>query len=112
MQKIVTFSVQDIIVTPEQVAESLTRACLKRRGRYRVTGLAQLGDQVYFVLVSTGRGFPAERYVLATVGNTSTDGFPDALFQRWTSGFNLIGLVVHAGGHQALYAQQPERDDA
>jgi hypothetical protein len=111
MQKIITFSVQDIVVSPEQVAEALTHACLKRRGRYRVSGLAQLGDQVYFVLVSAGRGFARERYILATVEDISTDGFPEALLHRWSNGCNLIGLVVHAGGHQALYAQ-PERDDA
>ncbi len=103
-QRLIPFSVQDITMSPEQVSAALNKSCNTRLYRYRVTGLCQLREQVHFVLSPTPKDGPEETYLMAPIVDVSPDGFAAEAFERWTSGFNLLGTVELARSFMALYA--------
>jgi len=108
MQKIVTFPVADLSYDPGAAADALDRACNTRAHRYRVGGVCQIDELVYFVLRPRPTAAPAETYVLTPVEDLGVDGFPDALLQRWSAGFNPLGTVrLDAGVYLILFAREP-----
>ena len=106
IQKLIPFPVDEFVVDPAGVAETLTHACTARRQRYRVRGLCQFGDTVYFILLSLEHGETPETYVLAPVENSSGSGITGMLSERWGAGFNTVGAVdVGEKNYMVLYAQ-------
>ena len=103
--KIITVMDVDIVQDPEAVSEILEKACYGRRGRFAVTGVCQLGDEVFFVLQPRVDSSPREKYVLAVAKDTTSSGFSAELLNRWTHGFNAIGAITVADRSFILYAR-------
>lgn len=108
MQKIILFSVAELVLDPDGVAAALDKACGGRQGRYRVSGLCQVEEQVYVALVERGRGQPAESHQFRAVGDTTAAGFTAALFDSWSQGCNVIGAVA-SGSDRLLLLARPSR---
>jgi len=108
MQKIVTFPVADLSLDPKSAADALNRACNKRTHHYRVQGVCQIDELVYFVLRPRPTNSPAETYVLVPADHGATGDFADVLLERWSAGFNALGTVrLDAGVHLILFAREP-----
>ena len=108
MQRIIRYQVDDVIVDPDGVVEALNHACAGRTGMYRVRGVCQVGEDVYFVLLPLGPQETLETYVLAPVDDVSTDGFSAMLHTRWTSGFDAVGAVTLGDAVYVLFARAQE----
>ena len=93
MQKVISFSVSDLVIDPDGVADVLTKACSKRRGDYRVRGVCQTADNVFFVLLPVAASEAAESYVIAPLSDVTGDGMTSMLSARWAAGFNALGTV-------------------
>lgn len=106
MQKIMTFATDDLVIDPESVAGRLTKMCSEHRPHYRVRGLCQIQDKVYFVLLAATAGQPREQCVIVPVRDISDDGFISMLDERWTAGFNCVGTIaLGEGTHMILFAR-------
>jgi hypothetical protein len=103
--RIVTYALAEIESVPEEVVAALNVACNRRRTKYRVRGLFQLDDVVYFLLLPRERLEKPETYVLVPLTDVSSGGFPAGLMERWAAGFDAVGLVRVAAGHLALFAR-------
>lgn len=111
MQKIVSFDVQEIAFSPEDVAAALNKACSARQGRYRVSGLCQLDNTVLFVLLPLERAQPLEEYQFSTASDLTIPGFTAALLDRWSRGLNALGAVV-MGNTRVLLLARPKGQPA
>lgn len=92
-QKIAVYATDEVAFDAPAVAEALTRTCNEHRVRYRVTGVCQVAEAVYFILVL---GRPSDQpytYVFVSIEDATEDGVTDLLYGRWQSGFDAIGTV-------------------
>jgi len=104
MQKIITFEVPEIALSPEQVAMALNKACSARQGRYRISGLCQLEDTVLFLLLPLARGDAVEEYLFCTASDLTIPGFTGELLNRWSHGFNTLGALAVGNARVLLLA--------
>jgi len=110
MQKIITFGVNDLALDTDEVAARLTEACSHRRAQYRVRGLCQVREVVYFVLLGLPRGDPPESYVIVPVDDLTDAGVTAMLEQRWEAGFDAVGMVnLGDDACLALFARPQEQ---
>ena len=93
MQRIMTFSIEDIAIDRKAVVKKINSGCDHHPYHYRVNGLCQLDDKVYFVLLPLDEGVERKEYVLAPVEDPSQDGIVTELETRWEAGFNTIGTI-------------------
>ena len=93
MQKVLVFSVDDLAVERKNVAQALNNACNNRSQKYRVRGMCQVDDEVYFVLLPRRQGESAEDYVFAPADDISETGMASLLEERWEAGFDTVGLI-------------------
>lgn len=103
-QRVIPFQIQDIIASPEQIAAALNKACNNRLHHYHVGSVCQLRERVYFVLNPVPAEAPGETYILAPVNDVSPGGFPPELFERWSNGFNTLGVIDLDSSFMAVYA--------
>ena len=104
MQKILSYTLEDLRFDPEAIAEVINQACSRRR--YRLSGVCQTEDRVLFVLVPhdlTGR----EDYVIVPVEDQEEAALTGALADRWIHGFHAIGLIqLDERKFLAVYARE------
>lgn len=98
----VKFSVDDIAIDYDNVAASLTTTCCRDGGRWRIDGLCQLADVVYFPLSEYRPPCPV-RYVLAPFDDNDSDDIAYDLLMRWRSGFITRGVIHLSNLHLGLF---------
>ena len=109
MQKVLLFSVDDIAADTSNVAQALAKACNGRTDHFRVRGLCQIEDEVYFVLLPRPRGETREDYVFAPLEDISDMGMQALLEERWEAGFDTVGLIdLGEDSYLMLYARPQE----
>ncbi len=105
MQRVVSFSLDDLVVDSDGVIETLNNACTHRHDHYRVSGICQLENKIYFVLLPLDSGEKMRDYIMVPAEDVSHDGFVDMLHTRWSSGFDLIGSVQLYETTMVLFAK-------
>jgi len=93
MQRQVQFTVNDVAYNHLDVAERLNKACHGAENAYYVRGLCQVDTTVHFILLPLPEGRSPEEYVLAPVEDITTVGVESVLAERWTAGFDTIGMI-------------------
>ncbi|OGV62468.1 MAG: hypothetical protein A3K19_33465 [Lentisphaerae bacterium RIFOXYB12_FULL_65_16] len=102
MQKILTFSLDDVAFDPAQVAQTLAEACDNRKQKSVVRGFFQIDEVVYAVLHERKPSQPAELYTLVPIEDTSSQSMVSMLEQRWEAGFDALGTVDLGDGTSYL----------
>lgn len=87
--RIITVSVNDIIIDPEGQSRMITEAC-RRETAMTVTGTCQVGDNILFILEEANPREDLE-YVIAPLGTYNIDEIITEIGTRYFSGFSLIG---------------------
>ncbi|MCF7854395.1 MAG: hypothetical protein K9N51_06325 [Candidatus Pacebacteria bacterium] len=105
MEKIISYTVDDIAVDPESITEAINKACCGRHVHHRVVGVCQIEDRIYFALLPLDENETARPYILVTVDDTSHDGFVSMLNTRWASGFDVVGTITAYDTVMALFAK-------
>ena len=104
MQKLLSYTLEDLRFDPEAVAGVINQACSRRR--YRLSGVCQAEDRVFFVLVPhdlTGE----EDYVIVPVEDPEEAALTGALADRWIHGFHAVGLILlDERKYLAVYARE------
>ena len=109
MQRIMTFSIEDIAIDRKAVAKKINKACDHHPYHYKVNGLCQVEDKVYFILLPVEDESLKKEYVLAPIDDVSPDGFTAELETRWESGFNTVGIISFGDNFfMNLYEKEPE----
>ncbi len=90
MQRLLSYSLEDLRFDPEAVADVINRLC--RHRRYRLSGVCQAEDRVLFVLVPHDLAGD-EDYVIVPVDDPEEAALTGALADRWIHGFHAIGLI-------------------
>lgn len=99
MQKIVAFSVDDLRLDSQTVADALGRACGRREKTMFVNGMCQIQETVYFTLLPCGdRRKPPCQYVWVENEDCTDAGVTALLEERWAAGFDLIGSADGGDG--------------
>ena len=110
IQKIVAFAVDELRFDAAETAAMLLHACRRGSRPLYVRGMCQVGETVYCTLLACGDAVPPPaQYVWVENPDTSDDGLPSLLEQRWAAGFDLIGSV-NAGEDLLflLFVKNPE----
>ena len=110
MQRIVSYTLDDLAADPKAVEAGLNTACRSRRQKYRVNGVCQLADTVHFVLLPVESVARGAGYVIAPADETGPDGFTAELSQRWASGYDAIGTMEVGETLLVLYTRAGQRD--
>lgn len=110
MQKIVSFTLDDLAADPKAIEAGLDAACLSRRQKYRVNGVCQLSDTVHFVLLPVDSVADVSSYAIVPTDETGPDGFTAELSQRWSAGFDALGTIEVGETLLVLYARARQRD--
>jgi hypothetical protein len=105
-QRIITFALDDLAVDPDSVVDALNDACTHRHEHYRIRGVCQLDQKIYFVLLSLDANEPARSYVLTSIDDISSDGFVAMLENRWASNFDTVGTIKVYDTVMALFESQ------
>ena len=108
MQKILTFSLDDVAFDPAQVAQTLTDAAGNRKHKSVVRGFFQIDDVVYAVLHDREPDQPAEVYTLISVAEQSVESVIGMLEQRWEAGFDALGVADLGDGTCYLLLARPQ----
>ncbi|MFW6414307.1 MAG: hypothetical protein ACOCZS_03290 [Verrucomicrobiota bacterium] len=103
--KIIHYHIDDIAIDPEDICDSLNEACTKRQHRFRLRGICQLENHVYFVMVPLRSGEPREEYIITTLEDISHEGFIATVNNRYQGGFDVIGSFQVYETHMALFAK-------
>jgi len=103
--KIILFNIDDIAIDPDDVCDSLNEACTKRQRNFRVRGVCQLEDRVYFIVVPLKPGEEPEEYVISSIDDISHDGFSTLLQNRYQGGFDMVGTFKVYETYMALFAK-------
>ena len=90
MQRLFDYTLASLRHDPAAVAAALTASC--RRQKVRLVGLCQTEDRVCFVAQPAGLP-PAGGYVIVPEPKIVSDSLAATLSERWTSGFDAIGLI-------------------
>lgn len=108
MQKLLSYTLDDLRFDPEAIAGVINQACARRR--YRLSGVCQTADRVFFVLIPhdlTGR----EDYVIVPVEDPEEAAMTGALADRWIHGFHAIGLIrLEERSLLVVYAREGGKD--
>lgn len=104
-QKIIHYHIDDIAIDPDDVCESLNDACTKRQHKFRVRGVCQLENHVYFIMIPHRNGEPLEEYIIAPLDDISHEGFVATLNNRYQGGFDTVGTFQVYETHMALFAK-------
>ncbi len=107
MQKISSFSLADVVFDPQAIVAALDRTCRARAAAepFHISAVCQAGEQVCFILRKTPPGAPAEAIVIVPVTDSTPAGFPGELFDRWSHGFNALGVIdTGQGNWLAVYS--------
>jgi hypothetical protein len=91
--RIVSYNLDDLVVDPDGVIEAVNNACTHRHEHFRVSGVCQLEQNVFFSLTPLLDKEPLLDYILVTVEDISHDGFVSMLQDRWAAGFDMIGAL-------------------
>jgi hypothetical protein len=108
MQKILTFSLDDIAFDPQQVASTLDEACNARKSKSVVRGFLQVDRVVYAVLQDRRPDQRAEVHTLVPIEDTTTQSMVGVLEQRWEAGFDAIGTADLGDGTCYLLLARPQ----
>ncbi len=113
MHRIMPFSLDDLAANPKGAQESLNSACCRRGTKYRLRGLAQIEEHVYFFLLPRQTNDPREDYVLAPLEEIpSHEDVIGILSDRWAAGFDLVGSFDVFGTLFMVYARNEEKKQA
>ena len=94
MQKIISFTVDDLAADAAGLAETLTDACNRRRTRYRIHGLCHIEEVLYFVLLPLPKDEPPADYIFVSTEDVTEAGMTSLLEARWEAGFDAVGAVA------------------
>ena len=106
-QKLAVFSVADLTVDPTAVEQALEKTCRRGRDRYRVRGVCQVENRVYFVLRPAPEPEPPESYVIVVTQDVTDAGMTGVLDERWRAGFDALGSVNLGGSVYLLVFAKP-----
>ena len=101
-QRILVYSIDEIAVDYKAVAQSINCACQRDHTHYRVAGLCQTHDCVFFSLEEL-RSRQEVRYVLVPFSGTSNDQVKADIYTRWSSGFSTRGLIRLSESYLGLF---------
>lgn len=94
MQRILNFSVDDVIIDQETVEERLNSACADPAKPYRLRGVCQVDQQVAFLLVPAEEmAQKEETYTFGMLADTTVAGFETAVSERWFAGLEVLGIL-------------------
>lgn len=96
------FNLKDIVLNYEDVARTITDACYRNGAGYRVGGVCQNNDTIFFPMEprSNGNTF---RYVFAPFSGQSNDHIEADIFTRWGAGFATKGLIRLSESYLGLF---------
>ncbi len=109
MQRIITKTVDDVAVAPEEIVDTLNIACTRRQDKYKVQGVCQIEERIYFVLVPLLPSEPAKTYVLVAVEESSHDDVVAMLDTRWSSNFDILGTIKVYETTYILFAKPADK---
>jgi hypothetical protein len=94
MQRIAAFSVDDLLLDSNAVADALMHDCRRGDTPMYVRGVCQIQDTVYFTLLPCrDSGSQPVQYVWVECADTTDAGITSLLEERWAAGFDLVGSV-------------------
>ena len=102
MHRILVFSIDEIGIDYKTVSRALNSACQRDNTRYRISGLCQTNDSIFFALeeIPYENGF---RYVIAPFSGMSNEEIKADIHTRWSSGFSTKGLIRLSESYLGLF---------
>ncbi len=111
MHKIMPFSLDDLAANSKEVQDSVNTACCRRTTKYRLRGVAQIEEHVYFFLLPRGSEEEMEDYVFAPLEESvAHEDIIGMISDRWSAGFDLVGSFDVYGTLFMVYARKQEND--
>ncbi len=108
--RILIYSLDDLAIEYEDIAIALTKICAYRDAEYKISGVCQTRDRVYFPLeINEDKIHPT--YILAPFSGLSDAQVEADLFSRWTAGFNTKGLIRMTESYLGLFECFPAPND-
>ena len=98
MQKIIQISLNDILADADGAAKRITSTCAHRSGPYRVSGICQVGEMAYVVLLPAGSAGPALAHRFVEIAEATPDDVIALLNERWSADFDCLGSVNTCDG--------------
>ena len=98
----IIFGINEIVLDYEGVATAVNTACQRAGEFYRVSGVCQADDCVFFPIEETIH-HKEVRYVIAPFTGTSKKDIEADLFSRWSSGFSTKGLIQIPNAYLGLF---------
>ncbi len=86
------FSTTDIVCNYEQVAGIITQACNRGHDLFRVSGVCQASETIFFPL-EVALAVQSLRYVIAPLSGNTDAHFRADIFDRWAAGFATRGSI-------------------
>jgi hypothetical protein len=110
MQRILTYHIDDLAVDHKSVIETVNNACTHRETEYKVRGVCQIDDHVFFILLPLVEHEKEEEYVLVPKAELPPpDEMIAILNDRWHAGFDTIGSIQVYETPMMLYAKPPKK---
>jgi hypothetical protein len=100
--RILIYSIQDLAIDYEGIAVELTKVCRSHPDIYRISGVCQSRDKVYFPIETTNMQVEPT-YILAPFSGMSDAQVEADLFIRWSGGFNTKGLIKMTESYLGLF---------
>lgn len=110
MHRTLTFSINDLAADTKGVQDAVNAACSRRGTKYKLRGLVQMEDHVYFFLLPRDRDTAEEEYVLAPLDEVVThEEMIGLISDRWAAGFDLVGAIDIYGTMFLVLARSQSR---
>lgn len=110
MQRILSYHIDDLAVDPQDVIHAVNDACTHRGVEYKVRGVCQIEDHVFFVLLPLEDKEREEEYVLVAKSDPpSRDEMIAILNDRWHADFDTVGSIQVYETPMMVYAKPLKR---
>ena len=103
MHRTLVFSIDEIGIDYKTVGRTLNSACQRDNTRYRIVGLCQTDDSIFFALEQMSPENNGFRYVIAPFSGTSNEEIKADIYTRWSSGFSTKGLIRLSESYLGLF---------
>ncbi len=102
------YDIKEITIDYEGVSDALNKGCTRDNTLYRITGVCQVGDTVFFPMEEAAQQAKV-KYLLAPFSGISRDKVQADIVTRWASGFATKGLIELSASFIGLFELEEDK---
>ena len=103
--KLVKYKVDDLVVDYRAISEQLNIICTQRAVKWRITGMAQRGEDVLFMMDKERDGI-YHSYLIREIRNESLGELEEEILSHHQSNMYTVGLIeINETETYALYSR-------